>query len=207
MKTPSTETERHVQLRALTKRHLEQLTRDDLKALSEFADRRFGSLPRTQFSGEDAVQKALFSIVLGTSKSGLGRQPKAEHLVTKGAFLHYVRSAINSVIEGFGRARELLYFHESIHQQQDSEQERHAMLLLRSVAEADADAGMVDLKRELFERIRKNAARKLLPVIDEWEKTFFWATHVPYRCNRDYVRQVRVLAMRTLKELAEELRR
>ena len=65
---------------------------------------------------------------------------------------------------------------------------------------------MVDLKKELFKRLRERASRQLVPVIDEWEKTFFWANHVPCRRKRDYVRQVRMLAMRILKELAEDLR-
>ncbi len=152
------------------------------------------------------MQKALLAILLGTTKAALGRCPKAEQVRTKAAFLHYVRSAINSVIEGLGRNRELLYVHESIHEAEDSE-ERHTVLVLTSTAEADADDCMVDLKRELFTRLRKKASRELLPVIEEWERTFFWASHVPCRRKRDNVRQVRKLAMQILKELPEDLGR
>jgi len=152
------------------------------------------------------VQKTLLAILLGTTNSRVGRRPKVQHLQTKATFLHYVRSAINSVIEGFGRNRELRHTHDSIQEEVDSE-EKHAPLVLTSNVEADSDFRMVDLKRELFARLRKIALRELLPVIDEWERTFFWASHVPCRRKREYVRRVRILAMRILKELAEDLHR
>jgi hypothetical protein len=84
--------------------------------------------------------------------------------------------------------------------------ERHNRIVLASTSEADADISMVDLKRELFERLRKAASRELFPVIEEWERTFFWSSHVPCRRKRDYVRQVRMLARRIFKELSEDLR-
>jgi hypothetical protein len=110
------------------------------------------------------------------------------------------------VIESLGRNRELLYTHESIHETPESD-ERHTTILLASAAAPDGDAAMVDLRTELFKRLRKIASRELLPVIDEWEKTFCWASHVPCRRKRDHVRQVRMLTMRVLNELAEDLRR
>jgi len=184
---------------------LNQITAEDLRQLTEFANRRFGSTPQRQFSADDAVQKALFSILLGTRKTGTGRRPNPEQVKTKSAFLHYVRSVINSVVEAFGRPRELTYIHDSIHESEDSE-DRHTNIVLTSAPQPDADPGMVDLKRELFQRLRSIAPRELLPVISEWERTFFWASHVPCRRKRDYVRQVRMLAKMILKKLAEDLR-
>jgi hypothetical protein len=205
MESPLKKTKRHGRIRALTLEHLNQLTTEDLRRLAGFAERRLGSLPRGRFSADDAVQTALLSILLGTVQAGSGRRPNVEHVQAKGPFLHYVRSAINSVIQGQGRNRELLYIHESIHEK--NVEERRTAIVLTSAAEPDADASMVDLKNELFKRLRERATRQLVPVIDEWEKTFFWASHVPCRRKRDFVRQVRMLAMRALKELAEDLRR
>ena len=205
MNTPSSRRERHGTNKSLTIGYLQELTLEDIRSLGAFADRRLGSLPRSKLSAEDVVQKTLLAILLGTTHSQIGRRPKAQHLQTKDAFLHYVRSAINSIIEGYGRNRELRYTHESIHEEADLE-ERHITLAIKSAFEADADSRMVDLKRELFTRLRKYATRELLPVIDEWERTFFWASQVPCRRKRDYVRQVRILTIRILKELAENLR-
>ncbi len=195
----------HNRIASQTLALLSQITPEDLRLLTEFADRRFGTVPQRQFSADDAVQKALFSILLGTSKTGSGRRPNPEHLETKSAFLHYVRSVINSVVEAFGRPRELTYIHDSIHESEDSE-ERHTGIVLTSAPQPDADPGMVDLKRELFQRLHTIAPRELLPVISEWERTFFWASHVPCRRKRDYVRQVRMLAKMILKKLAGDLR-
>ena len=195
----------HSRIAAQTLALLNQITAEDLRQLTEFADRRFGSIPQRQFSADDAVQKALFSILLGTGKTGPGRRPNPDHVETKSTFLHYVRSVINSVIEAFGRPRELTYIHESIAESENSE-ERHTGIVLTSAPQPDADPGMVDLKRELFQRLHTIAPRELLPVIREWERTFFWASHVPCRRKRDYVRQVRMLAKMSLKKLAEDLR-
>jgi DNA-directed RNA polymerase specialized sigma24 family protein len=73
MKSPLKKTGRHGRIRALTREHLNQLAAEDLKRLAEFADRRLGSLPRSRFTADDAVQKALLSIVLGTVKADAGR--------------------------------------------------------------------------------------------------------------------------------------
>jgi len=205
MKIPSNRRERHGKIRTLTIGYLQELTLEDIKSLAAFADRRLGSLPRRHYSPEDFVQKTLLAILLGTTNHEVGRRPKAQHLRTKATFLHYVRSALNSVIEGSGRERELCYRHESIQGEADSD-ETHATLEITSKMEADSDARMIDLKRELFSRLRKNASRELLPVIEEWERTFYWASNVPCRHKREYVRRVRILAMRILKELAEDLR-
>jgi hypothetical protein len=183
---------------------LNQITMEDLRQLAEFASRRFGSIPQSVFSAEDAVQKALLSILVGTTDQVSGRRPNPEHLHTKTEFMHYVRSVINSVVEGFGRHREVLYMHESIHEMADSEG-RQNPVVLTSAPQPDADPGMIDLKKELFERLHMTAPRELLPVISEWERTFFWASRVPCRRKRDYVRQVRMLAKVILKNLAEDL--
>jgi len=203
MKTPAIKAVRHDQIRALTIEQLHQLTAADLNRLAGFAERRLGWLPRSRFSGEDAVQKALLSLIRGTRNGNSGRRPKMEHVRTKGAFLHYIRSATNSVIEGTRRNRELLFIHESIHRTWDGEEEQTTVVLAAGT-EPDADASLVDLKREFFLRLHRKAPPKLLPDIDEWEKSFFWADHVPYHRVRDHSRQVRVLAKRVLKDLAED---
>jgi hypothetical protein len=105
MKTPSKRKERHGQIQTLTIQHLEQLTQDDLRALADYAERRMDWLPSAPLSGEDMVHKALHSIIRGTHADEEGRRPRLENLKTKEVFLHYVRSAINSVVEAAKRKR------------------------------------------------------------------------------------------------------
>jgi DNA-directed RNA polymerase specialized sigma24 family protein len=204
MKKPSKKTAPHDQIRALTIEQLNQLTAADLNRLAAFAERRMGRLPRSRVAGEDAVQKALLSIIRGIGKGKSGRRPRQENLRTKDAFLHYIRSATNSVIEGAQRNRELLFIHQSVHRTWDGEEEETTAVLAAGT-EPDADASLVDLKHEFFLRLRRKASSKLLPDINEWEQTFFWADHVPYYKDRDHSRQLRVLAKRVLKDLAEDL--
>ena len=83
MKPLSKNTGSQGRIRALTLEQLHQLTTEDLRRLAEFADRRPGSLPRSRFSADDAVQKALLSVLIGTTKGDAGRRPTAEHLHSK----------------------------------------------------------------------------------------------------------------------------
>jgi hypothetical protein len=204
MKTPPKRKARHGQIRALTIKQLEQLTRDDLRALAEFAERRMDWLPSAPFSPEDMVHKALHSIIRGTKKGVEGRRPRLENLQSKEAFLHYVRSATNSVIEAAKRKRELWVIHETIHRQKDIESEQR-LIVLTATPTADEDHGMVDLRNELFARLRKVAPHNLHATIDEWEKSFLWDTKVPFRRKRTHRDQVRRLAVQILKEIAEDL--
>ena len=202
MKTPLTR--RHGQVRALTTQQLNQLTQTDLNKLAEFAERRMGGLPLARVSAEDVVQKALLAIIRGTKKGGQGRRPPREAVRNKDAFLHYVRSAINSVVEATRRPRELHFIHEAIDRPMDPESHER-VIVPAALPSPDTDPAMVDLKQELFSRLRKMAPARLLPTIAEWEKTFFWATQVPVGKDRHHRDQVRLLAMRVLQQIVRDL--
>lgn len=205
MKTSSKRTGRSGQLRALTTQQLNLLTKTDLKNLADFAEHRMGRLPRTRISAEDVVQKALHAILRGTKKGESGRRPKKAELSSKSDFLHYIRSAINSVIEAMQRKRELWFDHESIYLTKSTDEPKP--VVLQALSDPDQDVSLVDLKRELFLRLRKRAPAKLIPIIDEWEKTFFWESRVPgVRASR-HRQQVRLLAMQVLKDMAEDFNR
>lgn len=205
MNTPSKRAGRRGKIQALTIQYLNQLTNDDLHDLAKFADRRLDWVPRSQISPEDAVHKALHSIIRGTLKFKEARRPRMENLRTKGSFLHYVRSSINSVIEAAKRKRELWAIHESIHR--EKEEDENMTVVMAAIPGAEEDTNMVDLKNELFARLRAIAPSRLIPSIDEWEETFFWTSNIPFKRKRDYRFQVRRLAMRVLKEIGEDLSR
>jgi DNA-directed RNA polymerase specialized sigma24 family protein len=202
MKKPFTR--RHGQVRALTTQQLNQLTQTDLNKLEDFAERRMGGLPRARVAAEDVVQKALLAIIRGTRKGGGGRRPPGEAVRNKDAFLHYVRSAINSVVEATRRPRELRFIHETIDRPMDPESHER-VIVPAALPSPDTDPAMLDLKQELFSRLRKMASARLLPTIAEWEKTFFWATQVPVRKDRHHRDQVRLLAMRVLRQIERDL--
>lgn len=193
-----------LQIRELTRQQLIELTGADLKSFEEFADRRMDWLPRARVSAEDIVQKALLSIIRGATPGAKGRLPQRVSVITKQAFMHYVRSVINSVIDATKRKRELLFIHETINWDKDSESQE-PVIILRALTNPDGDPSLVDLKIELFARLRDNAPAQLEPTIAEWEKTFFWATHVPVPQKRQHQDEVRRLAMRILQKIARDL--
>lgn len=204
MKTPSKRTERHGQLRALTIQHLQSLTSEDLKQLTRFAERRMGAFPRAGSTAEDAVQKAIAAIVRGTEKSDEGRRPRSVDLKSKSTFMHFARSAINSVIEALNRKRELLFIHESVHNSGEM-YEAHRTVILAAPPTAESDVNMIDLKRELFIRLRQEAPKRLTALIDEWEASFLWESKLPIHHNRRHRQQLQQLASKVLKEIAGDL--
>ncbi len=206
MYAPSKKTWSHRRVRALAIERLNQLTPADLTRLTDFSESRLGRLYGGRMSAEDALHKALHSIVRGTEKSKLGRRPKLKDLRTKDAFLNYIRSATNSVIEATQRRREFLFIHESIHQARNSE-EKETTILFAAEQNPDADTALVDFKAELFSRIRQRAPRRLQPVIDEWEQGFFWTDRLPCSAASKDRAQLRKLAARIFKEIARDLAR
>ena len=201
MRSSSKRTGRYDKRRTLTIRYLRQITSDDLKVLARYAERRTAWLPRAFSSGEDVVQKALALILLGTNIGFGGRRPKAASLQTKADFLRYVRSTINSVVEAAKRKREFWVIHETILVERDVEEGQTFFVIAAPVA-ADEDVAMVDLKNELFARLRQQAKPGLLPIINEWEKSFLWESSLPAGKKRSYTDRVRALAIRILRQIA-----
>jgi hypothetical protein len=195
---------RRNQIRELTQQQLFELTDTDLKLLEEFANRRMDWLPRARVSAEDIVQKALLSIIRGATPGAKGRLPQCLSVITKDAFMHYVRSVINSVIDATKRKRELLFIHETINRDQDSDSQEQ-VVILTSITSPDADPALVDLRTELFSRLRDIAPARLQPTLAEWENTFFWSTHVPSLGKRQHQEEVRRLAVRILRKIARDL--
>ena len=140
MKTPSKRTGRRGKVQALTIQYLDQLSNEDMRALARFAKRRLDWVPWSQLSAEDAVHKALHSIIRGTRKFKEARRPRLANLRTKETFLHYVRSAINSVIEAAKRKRELWEIHESIHR--ENEEIEHTTIILAAIPGAEEDMSL-----------------------------------------------------------------
>jgi len=186
--------------------YLKELTRHDLAALAEYAERRMDWLPRAQSTGEDAVHKALLSILRGIGRGAEGRRPRMSNLRTKADFMHYIRSAINSGVEAAKRKRELWVFHETLHRERGIDEEQTFIFLTARLSAAE-DVCMLDLKQELFARMRKTAAPDLLPMINEWEKSFLWDTDLPSWKNRRHRDQVRHLAIRILRQIASDFGR
>lgn len=163
-----------------------------------------GELPKAGNSAEDVVQKAHTAIMRGTERSNKGRRPQGQNLETKESCLHFARSAINSVIEALYRKRELLFVHETVHASGD-DCEEHRTVMLTAALSPDVDVALVDLKRELFTRLRKIAPKRLAPLIHEWEDGFLWESKLPRHMNRHHREQLQKLANKVLREIAGDL--
>jgi hypothetical protein len=204
MYAPSKKTRRHGRARALAIERLNDLSAVDLTRLTDFAQSRLGRLHGGRMAAEDALHSALHSIVRGTQKGKSGRRPKLEAVRTKDAFLNYIRSATNSVIEAAQRRREVLFIHESIHQAWNAA-ETETTILLAANQGPDADPVLVDFKVEMFSRLRQKAPRRLQRAIDEWEQSFFWTNGLPPGGPSRDRNKLQQLSGRVFKEIARDL--
>jgi len=115
-----------------------------------------------------------------------------------------MRSAIAAVIARAQRKLALLPIHEPLFMA-DGAAVNKPILLLATNVYPENSASLQDLKREIFVRLRRHASPRLLPTINEWERTFFWTNQMPRQGSRSHRRQVRMLAMLVLKEINERL--
>jgi hypothetical protein len=191
-------------IQALTARRLEQLTASDLRNLATFAKSRLLGLPQNLISAEDVVQKTLLHIIRGAQRAIPRRRPTKGEVGNKAAFLQYMRSAIAAVIARAQRKLALLPIHEPLFMA-DGAAVNKPILLLATNVYPENSASLQDLKREIFVRLRRHASPRLLPTINEWERTFFWTNQMPRQGSRSHRRQVRMLAMLVLKEINERL--
>jgi hypothetical protein len=83
--------------------------------------------------------------------------------------------------------------------------EDEPFLSLAANVPPENSASLQDLKKEIFLRLRRHAPPRLLPTINEWERTFFWTHYMPRQSTRSHRRQVRMLAMQVLKDINENL--
>jgi len=117
--------------------------------------------------------------------------------------LHYIRSAVNSIIEAAKRDRALYVIHETVELAHDIEGQE-TLVVLTAPTPVTEDVAWLDLKKELFARMRRFAPPNLLRKIDEWEKSFLWDMELPAWKNRAHRDQIRSLAMQVLKHIAKD---
>lgn len=187
----------------LTAKRLEQLAPSDLRDLATFAKGRLHVLPQSFISADDAVQKTLLHIIRGAQRTTPPRRPTIGQVQDKAAFLKYVKSGISAVIASAERKRALMPVHEPI-LEVDSAMEGERLYAIAQI-DPENSATLRDLKNEIFSRLRRYAPPRLLPTINEWERTFFWTNRMPRQGSRSRRTQVRMLSMQVLKEMDENL--
>jgi len=166
------------------------VSKEELKHLRGFAKdclERF-RLPTT-FT-DDLTSKAIAAVVQGLSDSGRGRRPRPDNLATHDAFLNFLRGAVASTVEGFARG-----------------EYRHPKVAVDVVSLAshrswpDLDIYLVDLRNELFARLRQQVPHSCQQTLDAWEESFFWSDQIPRVPSPNHSRVVRLLAREILDEL------
>jgi hypothetical protein len=191
-------------IQSLTATRLEQLTLRDLQSLATFAQRRLQGIPESFISAEDVVQKTLLHVIGGAQESTPRRRPTRHQVQSKATFMKYMTSAIGTVIARAERKRALLPIHEPLPLVNGGSEGEPVSSLEANISPEDS-ASLQDLKTEIFSRLRRYAPPRLLPTINEWERTFFWTNQMPRQGSRSRRIQVRMLAMQVLKEIDENL--
>ena len=177
---------------------MRQLTPEDRAGLHRFADARLAAARRgsangrrADLSGDDLVQQAFASVLLGTTTLAEGRHPQARDVASLANFRRWLGSCINSLLCNAHRDGARRFPHLDV-------------ASLSVASDAPPVAEQVDLrlrKAELMARLRAQFAGRPGPlaVIAAWEEQFEHACHIPGDQGH-HVHAVRQAARRLLAE-------
>lgn len=143
---------------------LAELTSEDIHNLRCFAEGRLLHLGLSAGLAEDAVGKALTSVISGTEAGRGGRKPRPEDVANKAAFLNYLRGVISSAVEAGTRRQRYTMV------PLDPPGKGEAALASRPASETEVEVR--DYAFELFSRLRTRAPSHLQPTLEAWEATF-----------------------------------
>lgn len=179
--------------KSLCELRLNELSREDLANLTEFAERSLVAMGRNPWAGEDATQHALAAILRGLESDRGGRQPRPVDVANKDSFLNFVRGAISSTLEAMSRKRQFRIEHTGLEEDMAS----IAVATTTPATQAELD----DLRDQLFLRLRDRAPQRLQRTLDAWERVFTESDRIPAPGHRLYVGEVRDLAKEVVSEL------
>jgi hypothetical protein len=172
--------------------YLRQITNQDLAELLKFAQSRLAALGLAVSQGQDVVQRALESILLGLVPGETGRRPRSMDVADKAAFRNYLRGAVASKAEALTRQREARQPHLTY----DDGLASVEIALSRTPA---TEAEISDFGREFFDRLRHLAPARLQESISAWEAEYPDADRIPtVRGQRKYGVELRRLARKVV---------
>lgn len=161
-----------------TRRLLRQLTPEDHDGLHRLAATRLAAARRgystgrrADLSGDDLVQQAFASVLLGTTTLAEGRHPQPGDVASLANFRRWLGSCINSLLCNAHREGAARFPHLDV-------------ASLSMATDAPPVAEQVDLrlrKAELMARLREQFIGRPGPlaVIAAWEEQFEHACHIP----------------------------
>ena len=155
----------------LCNQRMAEITEEDRTALLQFAECRLVELGIQSSYGEDLTQTAFEAVVVGMQTEDGGRRPRIQDVADKATFINYMRGVISSLLYALTQKRE---FRAS----RDLSIEYSMMPLVGNECPAH-DAEILDLRSELFSRMRARAPRRLLRTIDAWEPVFMHSDRIP----------------------------
>jgi hypothetical protein len=177
------------------------MTDETKRQLSRFADYRLAGIGLWATTGQDILQDATLAILTGLQAGRYGRHPRKTDLADELAFGGYVKGVINSLIDTLASRREHCHVHQPLdglngktNQEQQTGQ--------ATPASPDDDVVFIDLRNELFSRLKSRCPNHLRRPLEGWERVCGWAEVIPIRgFHRRHRAELRVLA----KQVSDEL--
>lgn len=180
-------------------RILQQLEPAHLLALKSFAERHLYGRGLPRHCGEDIVQQAMLSLLIGSTSDVEGRHPRNADLLDISTFLTYLKGVIRSLIDAKrARGRRALN-----HVQWQDDLTSHALDEGPSLARpADESVAFLDLHEQLFLKLRAQAPARLQLLIARWQQLEPDTTRIPTAGRHRRLRaELRKLSKRALTEL------
>jgi hypothetical protein len=184
------------------KKILDTITQSELNQLAAYAERRLRRrLGTERTSVEDPASEALLRLIRGLQNGHAGRHPRLNNVHNRGAFMSYLRSVINSLVETEARKRKYQSGQDSL---EKLTAEGEAGKLAEFLAVDPQRHVFLDLKIQLFGYLRQKAPRHLQLIRAEWEMECEWVCTIPLNGRHRSLRaQLRACAKIALRYLGE----
>lgn len=182
---------------------LNELSKEDLLNLTDFAGFRLLGVGRSSDGGEDLAQSALLAVVKGLELDKLGRRPRPEDIANKQLFIKYLKGVIISLLQNQTKTREIKAYHRHtpVADASGLDEFEGGIILAAETPTASQQAEWNDRQNQLFSRLRARAPQRLWRTIDAWEDVFQDSDRIPVKSFRKYVVELRNLAREVFKEM------
>lgn len=178
------------------------LTQKDIRNLTSFASRQLYRLGLPTSSGEDTVQQAVLALTIGSTHQSRGRHPRPIDLADPGAFMHYLRGVVLSLVQSQRRSLENRFVHAPWEDWILDDRLRDEFL---AGANPEEEVAFRDLSELLFYRLSVRIPVRLKRLLLAWREQQFDSDKIPLEgAHRRLRAELRSLAAEVMSELTAD---
>lgn len=175
----------------------------DYRQLQRYAAGRLLQLGLNSEAAADSVHDAVLAVLIGLDGGRNGRHARPHDLQDLPSFCAFLKRTIKSIVTSAGRHHRCV----PIIPIDDGGDEGKIQLGFATSQRPDEDVEFLDLRDELFRRLRKRCPTQARRMAKAWQREFMWSDAIPLRgAHRQYRAQLREVARQILAEIEPTLK-